>query len=155
MADAYINPSKSTEWGTPPALFNEWNDKFHFDYDAAASHENHLCNLFSTTTGTYYRMNKNTVLLQSPKDGLEYDWSYNITWCNPPYGRGIYSWVEKASKESSKSFPTVMLLPAYPDRRWFHDFVLDKAEIHFIKGRLKFVGAKDSAPFPSMVVVFR
>jgi phage N-6-adenine-methyltransferase len=158
LTNAYINPSKSTEWGTPPALFKELNDEFCFDYDAAASHENHLCSTYSTLDGTFHcKDEKHHWTKFSSKDGLEYDWSNQITWCNPPYGKGIASWIQKAFTESSKSFPTVMLLPAYPDRKWFHTYVLNqpKVEVRFLKGRLKFVGAKDGAPFPSMVVIFR
>ena len=73
-------------------------------------------------------------------------------WCNPPYGREIANWVRKASEESGT---VVMLLPARTDTRWFHEFVWKKTEIRFIKGRLKFGGAKASAPFASMVVIFR
>lgn len=48
----------------------------------------------------------------------------------------------------------VMLLPARTDTRWFHEYIYNKAETRFIKGRLKF-GGKNAAPFPSMIVVFR
>ena len=49
----------------------------------------------------------------------------------------------------------VMLLPARTDTRWFHEYIWNKAEIRFIKGRLKFGNSKNSAPFPSMVVIFQ
>lgn len=74
--------------------------------------------------------------------------------CNPPYGRTISDWVEKAYEESRNSL-VVMLLPARTDTRWFHDFILNKAEIRFIRGRLKFGNAKNSAPFPSMIVIYK
>ena len=74
--------------------------------------------------------------------------------CNPPYGRTISDWVEKAYEESRNSL-VVMLLPARTDTRWFHEFILNKAEIRFIRGRLKFGNAKNSAPFPSMIVIYR
>ena len=48
-----------------------------------------------------------------------------------------------------------MLLPARTDTERFHKYILPYAEIRFLKGRLKFVGAKDPAPFPSMLVIFR
>ena len=73
--------------------------------------------------------------------------------CNPPYGRGISAWVEKACKE--KDCTVVMLLPAKTDTKWFHDYIYQKAEIRFIRGRLHYNDAKDTAPFPSMIVVFR
>jgi len=49
----------------------------------------------------------------------------------------------------------VCLLPARTDTKYFHEYIYGKAEIRFIKGRLKFGNAKNSAPFPSMVVIFR
>lgn len=65
-------------------------------------------------------------------------------------------WVEKAYNEAQKEGTlVVMLLPARTDTKWFHNFIYQKAEIRFIKGRLKFGGCKNSAPFPSMVVIFK
>lgn len=80
----------------------------------------------------------------------------NSVFCNPPYGREIGKWVEKAYRTNEESGDlVVMLLPARTDTKWFHDFIYHKAEIRFIKGRLKFGGSKNSAPFPSMVVIYR
>lgn len=73
-------------------------------------------------------------------------------WMNPPYGREIGKWVKKASESKAT---VVCLLPARTDTRWFHDYIYGKAEIRFVRGRLKFGGSKNSAPFPSMVVIFR
>ena len=76
--------------------------------------------------------------------------------CNPPYGRELPKWVEKAYEESRKPKTlVVMLIQARTDTRWFHDYIYGKAEIRFIRGRLRFSGATENAPFPSMVVVFR
>ena len=47
-----------------------------------------------------------------------------------------------------------MLIPARTDTRWFHDYIYGKAEIRFIKGRLRFGNSNVNAPFPSMVVVY-
>lgn len=79
-----------------------------------------------------------------------------LFFCNPPYGRDIYAWVRKCYMEAQKiNTIVVMLIPARTDTRYFHEFIYHKArEIRFIKGRLKFGGQKNSAPFPSMVVVF-
>lgn len=89
------------------------------------------------------------------KDALNHSWSIcNMwKWMNPPYGREIIKWVEKASKERN----VVALLPSRTDTRWFHEYIYNKpnVEIRFLKGRLKFVGAKSSAPFPSMIVIFK
>lgn len=76
--------------------------------------------------------------------------------CNPPYGRGIGDWVKKAYEESQEpNTLVVMLIPARTDTKWFHEYIYGKAEIRFIKGRLKFGGCKNAAPFPSMVVIFK
>jgi hypothetical protein len=77
---------------------------------------------------------------------------------NPPYGRTIKGWIEKAFQEANCTKSTVVsLLPARTDTKWFHENIYNKCgvEIEFIKGRLKFGDAKNSAPFPSMVVVFK
>lgn len=71
---------------------------------------------------------------------------------NPPYGREIGKWVKKAAESNAT---VVCLLPARTDTKWFHEYILGKAEIRFVKGRLKFGDGKNSAPFPSMVVIFR
>ena len=75
--------------------------------------------------------------------------------CNPPYSN-ISAWVEKAFRETrNDNTLVVLLIPARTDTRYFHDFIYQRAEIRFIKGRLKFGDSKNSAPFPSMVVIFR
>ena len=82
------------------------------------------------------------------------EWS-DMNWMNPPYGREIYHWVRHAYKRSKiNNQITVALLPARTDTKWFHNYILDKTEIRFLKGRLKFSNSKNSAPFPSMIVVF-
>ena len=93
------------------------------------------------------------------EDGLSMNWR-GVCWLNPPYGRGISVWVKKAWESSMLDWQepgatVVCLLPARTDTRWFHDYILGKAEIRFIKGRLKFGGHKNSAPFPSMVVIYK
>jgi FPC/CPF motif-containing protein YcgG len=74
---------------------------------------------------------------------------------NPPYGKGIYEWVNKACQSAKDNSATVVcLLPARTDTKWWHEFCLN-AEVYFIKGRLKFGDATNSAPFPSAIVIFR
>ena len=73
---------------------------------------------------------------------------------NPPYGRTIKSWMKKAYEESLKGVTVVCLVPSRTDTIWWHDYAV-KGDIEFIKGRLKFNGHKNSAPFPSAVVVFK
>jgi len=127
--------SKTDMWATPQDLFDKLNAEFGFETDVCAIASNAKCK-------NYY----------TPEiDGLKQEWTGNC-WCNPPYGREIGKWVEKAA--TSKAM-TVMLIPARTDTKWFHDYIYNKAEIRFLKGRLKFGGAQNSAPFPSMIVVFR
>lgn len=130
--------SKTDLWETPQEFFDQMNDEFGFELDVCALPENAKCKRYYTPE----------------MDGLSQPWD-GVCWCNPPYGRNIGKWVEKAYKESqNKKNYIVMLLPARTDTRWFHDYIYGKAEIRFIRGRLKFGGCKNSAPFPSMVVVF-
>lgn len=139
MMTSGMYTSDSAEWGTPQAFFDELDKEFHFDLDIAANDKNHKCTRYYT---------KETDALAHQED-----WTGTI-WCNPPYGRVIGDWVEACSKYDGLS---VMLLPARTDTRWFHDYIYNnpRAEIRFIKGRLHFNDSKNSAPFPSMVVVFR
>lgn len=127
------------DYETPPELFDTLDDIFHFVIDAAASDNN-------AKTGTYFT---------EEDDGLVQDWT-DTTWVNPPYGREIPKWVKKAYHESVlHKIVVVMLLPARTDTAWFHDFIMPHAyEICFIRGRIRFVGTSNSAPFPSMIVVF-
>lgn len=74
---------------------------------------------------------------------------------NPPYSQIKY-WVKKAWEESTKpNTIVVMLIPARTDTKYFHEYINHRSEVRFIKGRLKFGDSTNSAPFPSMVVIFR
>ena len=133
--------SATDNWSTPQDFFDKLNDEFHFTLDVCADENNHKCEHYYT----------------KEIDGLSRPWIGTI-WCNPPYGRKIGEWVRRAYISSQIGSATiVMLLPARTDTRWFHDYIYNKSntEIRFIKGRLKFGGCKNSAPFPSMVVIFR
>lgn len=127
--------SKKEDWGTPQELFDYLNDEFHFTLDVCANSENAKCRRFYS----------------KEDDGLRQEWN-GVCWCNPPYGRNVGKWVEKAYKSGCT---TVMLLPARTDTQWFHKYIYNKAEIRFLCGRLKFGDSKNSAPFPSMIVIFR
>ena len=90
------------------------------------------------------------------EDGLSKDWRGHIVFCNPPYGREIGNWVKYAYEQSKERETTiVMLIPARTDTRYFHEYIYGKAEIRFVKGRLRFGDGTSPAPFPSMVVIFR
>lgn len=130
---------KSDEWSTPAHIFQKLDDEFHFDLDPCATDDNHLCEKYFT----------------KEQDGLSQDWGGCSVFCNPPYSN-IKSWVEKAWKEGHKNNTVVVLLiPSRTDTRWFHDYIYHRAEIRFIKGRLKFGDAVNPAPFPSMIAIFR
>ena len=131
--------SASDEWETPQDFFDRYNAQYHFTLDAASNDNNAKCENHFTKAD----------------DGLHNSWGGQTVWLNPPYGRTIGEWVQKAYEESQKPNTTVVcLLPARTDTKWFHDYC-KRGEIEFIRGRLKFCGSKNSAPFPSMVVVFR
>ena len=87
-------------------------------------------------------------------DGLAQPWSKR-NWMNPPYGKMIGKWIARADQEAQAGNTTVALLPARTDTKYFHQHIYGKYELRFVKGRLKFGRSKNSAPFPSMVVVFR
>ena len=130
--------SKTSEWETPQDLFDALSKEFGgFDMDVCATKEN--------TKVIHY--------FTKEMDGLKQDWTGLVCWMNPPYGREIGRWVQKASEGGAKR--VVALLPARTDTKWFHSYILGKAEIRFIKGRLKFGGSKNSAPFPSMIIIFQ
>ena len=130
--------SQTDMWETPQDLFDDLDREFHFDLDVCAIPENAKCKKFYTPE----------------QDGLRQPWD-GTCWCNPPYGREIGKWVRRALFESFGGATVVMLLPARTDTKWFHDYIYKRAEIRFLKGRLKFGNSKNSAPFPSMVVIFR
>ncbi len=135
MVNKALFTSLTDEWETPQDLFDKLDSEFHFTLDVCANAQNHKCAQYYTKAD----------------DGLKMPWG-GVIWCNPPYGREVGKWVEKCANCSGLA---VMLLPARTDTRWFHEFIYQKAEVRFIKGRLKFGGSKNAAPFPSMVVVFR
>ena len=130
--------SQTCVWPTPNALFDDLNKEFKFDIDVCCSPENAKCEKYFTVDD----------------DGLLQNW-HGTVWCNPPYGNRIADWVEKAYRESFNGVTTVMLLPVRTDTRWFHNWVIGKCEIRFIKGRLKFGNATNAAPFPSMLLIFK
>ena len=136
--------SEKDYWETPQSLFDELNAEFHFTLDAAASDTNHKCEKYFT----------------EQDDGLRQSSAGETVFCNPPYGRKeTGEWTKKCYEEAKNPSTTVVLLiPARTDRASFHDYVLGKAEIRFIRGRLKFElngTALNTAPFPSMICIWR
>tara|TARA_R110002124_G_scaffold225908_3_gene391108 strand:- start:189 stop:653 length:465 start_codon:yes stop_codon:yes gene_type:complete len=145
--------SKKDDWETPQWLFDELDAEFGFDLDAAATEVNSKAASFYGIDGKEPELT--TALHPDQK------WYGNV-FCNPPYSRGLQKkFIKKAYEESTKGNTEVivMLLPSRTDTLAFHEYIYHKAEIRFIKGRLKFevngVPAKDAAPFPSMLVIYR
>ena len=139
MLNKALFSSNSDEWATPLEIFNELNNEFNFNLDVCATESNHKCNLFFT----------------QKDDGLSKKWGGYRVFCNPPYSN-ISEWVKKAYYESYKPDTLIVLLiPARTDTKYFQEFIYHRAEIRFIKGRLKFGDSKTSAPFPSMIVIYR
>lgn len=129
----------SDEWSTPQALFDELNNEFKFNLDPCSTDLNFKCEKHFTLEN----------------DGLTQNWGGCRVFCNPPYSQ-IDKWVEKAFRETrNDNTLVVLLIPSRTDTRYFHNYIYQRAEIRFIKGRLKFGDSKNSAPFPSMLVIFR
>ena len=135
---AYMPKSITDSWRTPDKLKNKLHQEFDFDdFDPCPLNDSPLFN------------------------GLEIEWA-NSTFVNPPYSKlkttkkhGI-GWVEKAHLESTKGKTVVMLLPSRTDTQWFHDIIVANGyETRFIRGRLAFGDSKNSAPFPSMLVIMK
>jgi phage N-6-adenine-methyltransferase len=158
--------SATDEWATPRSLAEALKHEFGFSLDVCASPSNAVCAWYFT----------------KEDNGLEKEWrGHDVIWMNPPYGThelrckknctkkkcakrgwhrdtyhpGIKDWIDKASREAFRGATVVCLLPVRTDTKWWHAYIEGKAEVRFIKGRLKFGGAKNSAPFPSCIVIFR
>ena len=130
--------SKTPEWSTPQDLFDRLDKKYHFTLDPCCTHENAKCEKHYT----------------KEDQGLNQSWAGEVVFMNPPYGREILVWMENAYNESLGGTTVVCLVPSRTDTKWWHDYAM-KGEIEFIRGRLKFGGCKNNAPFPSAIVVFK
>jgi phage N-6-adenine-methyltransferase len=135
MDDVHYS-SESSSWSTPQWFFDRLDEEFHFDLDPCATLNTALCDDYFT----------------KEQDGLIQRWTGRRVFCNPPYGDDIGMWVRKCATGGAEV--CVALLPARTDTLWFHNFILGKAEIRWVKGRLNFSGNKDGAPFPNMVCIW-
>jgi phage N-6-adenine-methyltransferase len=127
------------EWYTPDDTFGDLQARFGpFDLDVAASALNTKCRRYFT----------------SEDDALQKEW-HGVVWCNPPY-RNLLRWVKKAHSEvhNGKAKRVVMLLPSHTSTEWFH-FALEHGTVEFLKGRVKFGGARREPFTGSVVVVFQ
>ncbi len=127
--------NRTEEWATPQYVFEWLNNQFHFMLDVCATSQNAKCKKYYTKS----------------EDGLKQKWYLDskggACFMNPPYGREISKWMQKA-KEEGAIITTVCLVHARTDTKWFHNYAMQADEIWFIKGRLKFGDGKQSAPFP-------
>ena len=136
---AALFTSKSDEWETPNDLFGGMDANFNFTLDVAASPDNAKCDKYFTIED----------------NALSKSWVGERTFCNPPYSK-IKDWVKKNYEESKldPEHPKVMLIPGRCDTQYWHDYIMRATNIYMIKGRLKFSNSQNSAPFPSVVIVF-
>jgi site-specific DNA-methyltransferase (adenine-specific) len=128
--------SNKQDWQTPDSLFDDLDNEFGFSIDVASSDENCKCENHFTMENS----------------GLDKQW-IGTCFMNPPYNE-MYDWIRKAYTESQHGATVVALIPARTDTRYFHDFCMKAEELRFIRGRLKFSNCDNSAPFPSVLVVF-
>lgn len=131
-----VMTSKTDEWETPQRLFDKYNSIYGFNLDACATPQNAKCKRYFT----------------KEQDGLKQEWR-GVVWMNPPYGRQIGKWIKKAYESCLDGAIVVCLVPSRTDTAWWHDYCM-RGEIEFIRGRLKFGGSIDNAPFPSAIVIF-
>jgi len=136
--------SEDQTWETPQDFFNKLNNEFNFTLDPCCSLKTAKCKKFYT----------------EEHNGLNKDWSDEIVFMNPPYGRQIKHWIKKAKQESKKGAIVVCLIPSRTDTIYWHEHIFAEekkgnCEVRFLKGRLKFGNAKNSAPFPSAVIVYK
>ena len=130
--------SNSDEWSTPDDFFEKLNSIYKFTLDPCANENNKKTKLFYS----------------KDEDGLTKDWEGHSVFMNPPYSK-VKDWMKKAFEEGGKDNTTVVcLIPSRTDTSYWHNYCFKSKEIHFIRGRLKFSNSKNSAPFPSAVVVF-
>lgn len=128
--------SRTDNWATPQDFFDRLNAEFGFEVDVCALPSNAKCKKFYTPA----------------MDGLKQDWK-GICFMNPPYGREIAKWIKKAYESSLAGATVVCLIPSRTDTGYWHQYCM-KGEIRLVEKRLKFGNAKNSAPFPSAVVIF-
>lgn len=131
--------SRSEEWATPADFFAALDDEFGFTLDPCATRLNAKCRTFYT----------------KDDNGLVQDWGQHSVFCNPPYGRDIGEWAKKCFLAAKAGATVVLLVHARTDTRYFHDWIYGKAELRFVRGRLKFGDGTQSAPFPSLLAIYR
>jgi site-specific DNA-methyltransferase (adenine-specific) len=134
---AYLT-SKCQVYGTPLDVFAPYDAEFHFTLDVCALADNAKCACY----------------FSPEQDGLAQDWGREVCWMNPPYGRQIGLWMEKAYLSSLAGATVCCLVPARTGAGWWQRWVVDKAEIRYRPGRIRFVGLQYSATFDAAAVIY-
>ncbi len=137
------NSSVDQGWETPPELLDALAQVFpRFDLDPCAPRKSRTV----VRARTHYTVDD---------DGLSLPW-HGTVFVNPPYGRTLAAWIAKAHHEISagRARTVVALLPARPDTRYWHEHIAGQATVYFLRGRLRFSGSEQSAPFPSALAVW-
>lgn len=139
-----LKVTNNPEWATPQYVFDRLDREFHFTLDVCADETNRKCERYFGRGGM-------------AEDGLAGKWKDETCWMNPPYGRAITDWVRKAHASVSLYPSTVVvgLVPCRTDTRWWQDYVMQAAEVRFVRGRLQFGDSGQSAPFANAIVVWR
>ena len=120
--------SQCLTWQTPDAVYQDLHNEFNFDFDPCPPNPQF--------------------------DGLTCEWGLR-NFVNPPYGKEIINWFDKAELERTKGKTSVFLVPSRTDTKWWYRYVIKADEVRFIRGRLRFKGARDNAPFPSCIIIFK
>lgn len=130
MTLAPLFSSASAHWATPAETYAALDAEFHFTLDPCP-------------------LNGGDRMIME-HDGLARSWAGHRVYCNPPYGRGLAQWLDKACEADV----AVYLLPSRTDTAWWHQHAMKATEIRFLRGRLRFGDSENAAPFPSVVLVY-
>lgn len=129
-------------WATPSEVFDPLHAEFGFTLDPCATHESAKCERYFT----------------EEQDGLSRDWGKERVFMNPPYGREVYAWTKKARESAERGALVVGLLPASTDLAWWHDDIVGRAEVRYLRGRVRFLTGgpyRASGFFASVIVIWR
>ena len=112
---------------------------------------------WSTPKEVYESLNREFCFTDDPcpiggSGGLDRAWG-SSTFVNPPYSE-MRLWVRYGYEQSQLGKTIVMLIPSRTDTKWWHEYAMKADEIRFLRGRLKFGGSRNSAPFPSVLLIY-
>lgn len=144
IVNTQLSNSKGCEqkdkWATPDKIYLPLHLEFGFNLDPC-------CEIHTAKCDYYFTEKEN---------GLIQDWGKHVVFVNPPYSRGnIDLWMKKCYEASLLGAVVVALIPVSTSSKWFHNYVWGKAEIRYYKGRIRFNGAPFTAPFSSMLAIYK